>query len=132
MERKVLFIDDDEIHNFILSNFLEQIPEVQAKIMDDSQEALAWLKEQAAHAPDKLPSLLFLDLNMPGMDGFEFLAAMQEQLAAAHIPNVLILTSSVNSRDWAQARSYACVQDLMIKPLTLEKLQQAILATPVS
>ncbi len=72
-----------------------------------------------------LPSLILLDLNMPGMDGWEFLEQFKHVPEAAHIP-VVILTSSIDPQDIARSKAFGNVKDYIPKPLTTEKLDQII------
>lgn len=124
--KRLLFVDDDDIQNFILESFIEQIPDTKAEVMDNARAALNKLLEQARHRPDEMPHLLFLDLNMPEINGFEFLDALQEQLSQDCWPAVVVLTSSINRRDLDRVSSYASVRELLVKPLTLDTLQQKI------
>ena len=72
-----------------------------------------------------LPSLILLDLNMPGMDGWEFLEQFKRIPETAHIP-VVILTSSIDPQDIAKSKTFDNVKDYIPKPLTTEKLDQIL------
>lgn len=124
--KRLLFVDDDDIQNFILESFIEQIPNTEAEVMDNAQAALDKLLLRANSQPEELPHLLFLDLNMPEINGFEFLDAVQEQMTQDCWPAIVILTSSINRRDLDRVSSYPCVRELLVKPLTLDILQKKI------
>lgn len=124
--KRLLFVDDDDIQNFILESFIEQIPDAEAEVMDNARKALDKLLACANSQPGELPHLLFLDLNMPEVNGFEFLDILQEQMKQEYWPTIIILTSSINRRDLDRVSSYPCVRELLVKPLTLDILQKKI------
>ena len=84
---------------------------------DSAANALAHL--QAPQGKDI--DLILLDINMPGMDGFEFLRAY-EQLADAHA-KVVMLTSSPDPHDRLEAERFGCVRGYVVKPIDLSAAQ---------
>src|SRR5258705_7999051 len=76
--KRVYLIDDDPTFNFITKLMLKKISFAD-EIIDyvDANEALTRLQHETADANDPFPDLIFLDLNMPGMDGWDFLDAYQ-------------------------------------------------------
>jgi len=70
------------------------------------------------------PDVIFLDVNMPLMDGFEFLQAAADEFGPAFNKRVVVmLTSSLNPRDRERAESFAAVQAFLPKPITVEDAQ---------
>ncbi len=118
-------IDDDEIFIYgakklmQLTNFCNGF-----LIFHNGEEALNYLKpviENGENAPD----LILLDLNMPVMDGWQFLDAFIQ------IPNskkitLYIVTSSIDQRDIERVKQYDIVSNYLIKPITTEQLQDII------
>ena len=114
---KILIVDDEPIANFITVRLFKQI-DASLEIVDftDPQKAITKLREVN-------PNLVFLDLNMPKMDGWAFLDKM---LIDGLNYKVYILTSSVSSFDKNKALKYANVIECLEKPLKKEKLKQCL------
>jgi CheY-like chemotaxis protein len=68
-----------------------------------------------------LPDLILLDLNMPIMDGWEFLEAITDLKTVSHIP-IVILTSSIIDSDKERAMAYIMVKGYLPKPLIEENI----------
>src|SRR5688572_24429159 len=76
MENKpinLLLIDDDEVTNMINTKLIAKHFQYQVTAYTNGQECLADLKRWHSEAPENLPNAIFLDINMPQMDGWEFL-----------------------------------------------------------
>ncbi|MEX1187909.1 MAG: response regulator [Bacteroidia bacterium] len=86
----------------------------------DAINYLATLKEESIH-----PDIIFLDIRMPNMDGFEFLEAFEAlpEVAKKGI-KIVMLSSSIDDRDLTRARLNPHVLAFIPKPLTAEKLQE--------
>ncbi|WP_145714619.1 response regulator [Chitinophaga japonensis] len=92
-----LLIDDDTDDTFLFNEVLQQVnPAVTFRSAANGQEALDTLKSTAA-----LPDVIFLDLNMPRMDGRQCLSALKQDHRLKHIP-VIIYTTSSHPLDIAQ------------------------------
>jgi CheY-like chemotaxis protein len=115
----VLLIDDNEIDNLINSKLIKELDiSEQVIIAANGEEGLNYL---VSNQP-LLPSLVFLDLNMPGMNGFEFL----EQLTSVTFKHrdkikVVVLTSSLNENDYEEAKTRGC-DGYLVKPLTADMI----------
>jgi len=84
----------------------------------DGQEAIETLSSMEAK-----PDLILLDINMPRMDGHEFLEAYAKTNASVP-PVVAMLTSSNSPKDRERAVAHSCVIDYLVKPITVEKLRK--------
>lgn len=111
--KKIMLVDDTPISSFILSKAIAaHLPNSSVVEYSDPEEAFENLI-------DENPDLIFLDLNMPIMDGWEFLDKMQ---AENLLYKVAILSSSCNPMDLRRWQSYSNVVNFCIKPITSEVL----------
>ncbi|GAB4401240.1 MAG: response regulator [Microscillaceae bacterium] len=120
-----LVVEDDAITTLIIKKTLEKHPSFdKIYAAKNGQEALEWVQHCYAHK-EALPELILLDLNMPVMDGWEFLEAFQD-LPLAQKVAVVVLSSSIDQADLDRARTYPFVKGYFAKPLTEEKLDEII------
>jgi CheY-like chemotaxis protein len=118
--QKIMLIDDDEITLLIHSKILELYHEkIDIIAFQNAMDALHYLKNSS----EKLPDIIFLDLNMPEMDGWGFL---REYENLHQRTNLYILSSSVSQEDIRQSRQYKKVKDFIVKPLTKQKIENIL------
>lgn len=117
MIRKILLIDDDTLVNFIHSKILEtELPGIPVTIFKNGLQALEFIAEYST-----IPYLVFLDINMPVMNAWEFLEALLEQKENYDL-QIYILTSSVDNGDKVKAYQYKQVHSFLHKPLSRTQL----------
>jgi CheY-like chemotaxis protein len=117
----VLLVDDDKITNFINQRLiLKSNVTDHVTILSNGKEAIDYLRN---NVPDdaSLPDLILLDINMPVMDGFEFIDSFK---AIKHKKKVTIvmLTTSSNEKDIEKISYTAEISGYINKPLTEQKL----------
>jgi CheY-like chemotaxis protein len=122
--KTVLLIEDDPITVMVceriirMTGFAEKVVSV-----TNGQEAMELIQEQANTHPEELPQLIFLDINMPVMNGWEFLGQFHQlQPFFSRQPDIYILSSTVDPEDYKKAASYQVVKQFISKPLTKELL----------
>lgn len=93
-------------------------------VFESGAEALAFLKTD----PLPLPTCLFLDINMPQMDGFEFARLATPLLSHKPTVVVLMLTSSDAPQDRQRASETPLIQGFVTKPLTAERVRAMLQA----
>jgi len=126
--RGVLLIDDNDTSNFLNQRLLKRVQLTDnIKVLSNGKQALDYLvtlSQQAnSHATQHTkPELILLDINMPVMDGFEFLELYQE-LPADFRQDILIaiLSTSSHPEDTGKASAYNAYY--ITKPLTIEKIE---------
>lgn len=126
--RGYLLIDDEAVFNTIHAKIISLVDE-EASITScvSSYEALDLLKG-AAHR-QRLPDMIFLDINMPEMNGFELLDELS-QLPGNPFASTgfYMLTSSLDERDLQRAKTYSFISGYHSKPMTKSMLEQLIKA----
>ncbi len=123
MEKTLLFVEDDEATSYIYQYVLRKIEfKGDYKIINNGEDAISALLN-SEFAPD----IIFLDINMPRINGFEFLDALKEKYPLKEKNSlVFMLTNSLNPDDEKRAMEYPEVKGFLSKPLTKETLLEII------
>ncbi|MEO5910655.1 MAG: response regulator [Pelobium sp.] len=122
---QVLIIDDDDINNFIASKLLDKIPpKATVKVCVNGLEGINYMKSVLGNE-EVIPDIIFLDINMPLMNGWEFLEEFEnikDQIKKRVVINML--SSSVYNDDIVKAETFTTVNKFISKPLTVDKIQE--------
>jgi CheY-like chemotaxis protein len=118
MGKKILVIDDEQTMRMLLDNFLSSKGyDVVQK--EDGMEALEWLE-------GNLPDLIICDIQMPNMDGYEFLSKIRtERGFTKHTPVVMLSGASERSEDRVKCYQLGA-QHYCIKPFSAVELMELI------
>lgn len=126
MERMNIFlIDDDFIYHSITEMLLERASRFHDfQSFNNGSDALEHIKTNT-FSPENLPDIILLDINMPIMNGWDFLeqfARVAPQLAKE--PQICMMTSSSLDRDKERALQYPYVSEFITKPITINQLER--------
>jgi CheY-like chemotaxis protein len=119
----IMLIDDNEMDNIFHSLVLKRAGvarEVMA--LESAEDALAYLMDPASRPVD----LIFLDINMPRMNGFEFVAALGTAGGGIAPPVIVLLTSSPSREDKARAADHQAIRTYLTKPLTPKSVTEVM------
>jgi CheY-like chemotaxis protein len=125
-----MLIDDNEIDNFINTKMIEGCNFAsQIYTNSDGKSAMEFLKnleKMGVTGIEMLPQIIFLDLNMPGIDGFKFIENFEKGLHSDFRKKIkiVILSSSMNPSDAEKARKTGAVSQYISKPLNEEALKK--------
>ncbi|MBW3546433.1 MAG: response regulator [Bacteroidetes bacterium] len=122
----ILLVDDDQINNFINQRLIEDlIITEELNLVNNGLEAVDYLKGSCQNS-NKCPELILLDINMPVMDGFEFLY----EFKSLDFPNkervkIVMLTTSTSQKDLEKLEDHQ-IAGYINKPLTEEKMMELV------
>jgi len=124
----VFLIDDDNIYHFTARKILESTGLAKhIHSFYNGSEAIKYFKNSNAQDPDTFPDVIFLDINMPIMNGWEFLEEYHNLYGNFPKPVVVyVVSSSIDSYDMKKSRQYDVVTDYIVKPVTRIKYKELI------
>ncbi len=127
----ILLIDDDSVTNFYNKLLIERLGlGIEVSICLNGEDGINFLTSTGKYADQNeypSPNLIFLDINMPVADGWEFMEQyrlLPEEQKAEVV--VIMLTSSLNPDDRKKAEGYKDVSRFASKPLSMELLEELI------
>ena len=113
----IMLIDDNPDDNFFHEREIKKYSRSTKVITKESGiGAFEYLQTKK----DPYPNLIFLDINMPGMNGWEFLQAYRNLDKSLQTQIIIMLTTSENPDDATRAKGFGYVSDYLTKPLTKE------------
>lgn len=124
-----LLVDDELIDQRMYERVIRRSELVEEVLcFDMAADALAFLKDN----PDRVPDVIFLDINMPRMDGFQFLETASAELGETFTKMVVaMLTTSLNPKDRERAEGFDVVRQFINKPLTVDHIADVAKALAV-
>lgn len=119
--RTAMTIDDEKVDQLLYKRIMQRSGLVENVIpFRMAQDALDFLKSADSPPVD----VIFLDINMPQMNGFEFLEKATAELGESFVDCVVImLTTSLDPEDEERARRFSVVKDYLDKPLSVDSLK---------
>lgn len=125
--RKLVFIDDDPIDHFLMKHILRGKNYFDTTTYTIYGSLVLDYIEEHKSDPEKLPDMIFVDLNMPLFSGWDFLKRMEQMQheISKDIP-VFVISSSVRPDDKATSSKYSFVQEFISKPVNSEEIERIV------
>lgn len=122
--KNIFLIDDDPVVNIISKRIIAKADIAEnVEVYTDVTNALKELKRKHESDLKTLPDIVFLDINLPDKNGWDFLDEFQNLCEEISLNcKVYMLTSSIDPNDVKKSQTYEAVKDFIVKPLTQEKL----------
>ncbi|HWB25924.1 MAG TPA: response regulator [Chitinophagaceae bacterium] len=123
----ILLVDDDRIYQFAARKTIEATGFAdKILIYSNGEEALNYLRNSVKDSA-LLPDVIFLDVNMPIMNGWEFLDQYSSLVKNLSKPVIIyVVSSSVDEFDVSKSRQYDTVKGYIVKPVLREKFRQIL------
>jgi CheY-like chemotaxis protein len=131
--RKLVFIDDDPIDHFLMKHILRGKNYFDTTTYTIYGSLVLDYIEEHKSEPEKLPDMIFVDLNMPLFSGWDFLKRMEQMRheISKDIP-VFVISSSLRPDDKATSSKYSFVQDFISKPVNSQEIERIVSAQSVT
>jgi CheY-like chemotaxis protein len=123
----ISIVDDDEVYKFTIKRTLDLLKLTKKILMfSDGEEAIDFLNDNIKNT-QTLPDIIFLDINMPVMDGFEF---MEEFIKLKPKTDkkiiVYMVSSSVDPADLQRAKEISEISDYIVKPIEADQISEIV------
>jgi len=124
--KNVMLVDDDYATNYLHQLFLEESERVEnIMVAKSADEALSILKDGLA--TENIPEIIFLDINLPAKNGWEFIDEYSEIVGeASKNSKVIMLSTSENPRDMEKSKEYKLIKEYRIKPLSVPIINEIV------
>ncbi|MEP5613330.1 MAG: response regulator [Cyclobacteriaceae bacterium] len=126
--KRIVLIDDDQTTNALNKLIIEKSELVDEVVLfAEAEKALKFLDaEEVSYERGEQKSLILLDINMPIMNGWDFLEEYTKLNGATIDHKIVLLTSSIDPSDVNKAEKYERVSDYKSKPLSFDLLQSLV------
>jgi len=125
---KVMLVDDDPIFTFLFQKLLEQYPDVDLEFENfpDGYNAVEFFRENKNNKIS-YPEVLFIDINMPLMNGWELIKAINEEnLFGNEKVKMYIISSSISKADFNNSKQQINSIEYLTKPISHQQLFNAL------
>ncbi|WKN30755.1 response regulator [Porifericola rhodea] len=121
--KSVLLIDDDEVNNFIISEWIsENKPEVTFTIIDNVSDAIEYLKAQN---DESFPQLILCDLRMPNYNGYDFLQHYETLFYPSNLmTQIIVMSAHLAKQDIEKLKAFQFITDTLIKETVQENFKK--------
>ncbi|WP_339651460.1 response regulator [uncultured Maribacter sp.] len=121
----ILLVDDDDIYLYIMKNTIHQLHnELTINSFTDGEQAVEYITK-CTEEKVELPEVIFLDINMPFLDGWGFLAEFKKlKPKIVKQVNIYMVSSSMLESDMKRAANFEELTGYVVKPVTKEQLTE--------
>lgn len=117
-------VDDDPLYNFGIKKLFEYSSFSEDNLFyKNGQEAIEGLSEMVEKGLT-LPNVILLDINMPIMNGWQFLEEFKNREMDIYGIRIFVVSSSINQDEIDRANAYKYVNGYIFKPLTMDKIKE--------
>ena len=123
----ICIIDDDDVYQYTITNAIKKNSIVKKiLVFSDGKEGIDFLIDNIANVED-IPDIIFLDINMPIMDGWQFLEQyVKLKPRVGKKVTIYMISSSVDPIDVKRAKAMSEISDYLIKPIKSEQVSEII------
>ncbi len=124
---KICIVDDDDVYRFTIVKTLESLKlPTQTMAFSDGEQAINFILDHL-NEDTELPDIIFLDIDMPVMDGFQFMEEY-EKIKPEVSKDIIIymVSSSLDPVDIDSAKKIAAITDYIVKPIGSDRLKSIL------
>lgn len=124
--KKIFIVDDDPIHRLLMNKLFEkQGAACSLNFFENGQKAMTALENAISSHPDQIPDLILLDIEMPVMNGWQFMNAYQKLDPILHDQvGIYMVSSSFSDDDQKKVKLYPAIKDYIVKPLRIDRISE--------
>ena len=127
----IAIVDDDEVHQFTLKKQIEFSGlSDEIIVFSDGEEVFKYF-ESNLNNPERIPDVIFLDINMPIMDGWDFVSEFKRlKSSLTKEVSIFMVSSSIREEDIRRAKGILEISDYIVKPISSQTLFNLIQSNP--
>jgi CheY-like chemotaxis protein len=127
----IAIVDDDEVHQFTLKKQIEFSGLSDEIIVFSDGEEVFKHFESNLNNPERIPDVIFLDINMPIMDGWDFVSEFKRlKSSLTKEVSIFMVSSSIREEDIRRAKGILEISDYIVKPISSQTLFNLIQSNP--
>lgn len=128
VNKLILIVDDDYVYKLVTRRMISLCcSDAEIIFAENGREAINILQASIRDASSRLPDIILLDIEMPEMNGWEFLRTFSSLPGTAvNGIEIYVASSSIDEQDRERTRIYPAVKELLVKPFSVSKISGII------